>query len=77
MENGEEVFANPRNAAAGTLRQLDSSIIKERGLDAYFYFLVDAQNYGMKTHSESIEYLAKLGIKTTGICEVLKTPLNL
>ena len=77
MENGEEVFANPRNAAAGTLRQLDSSIIKERGLDAYFYFLVDAQNYGVKTHSESIEYLAKLGIKTTGVCEVLKNSSEL
>ena len=77
LENGEEVFANPRNAASGTLRQLDSSIIKERGLDAYFYFLVDAQNYGLKTHSESIEYLAKLGIKTTGICEVLKNSSEL
>lgn len=77
LENGEEVFANPRNAAAGTLRQLDSSIIRERGLDAYFYFLVDAQNYGVKTHSESIEYLSKLGIKTTGVCEVLKNSLEL
>lgn len=77
LENGEEVFANPRNAASGTLRQLDSSIIKERGLDAYFYFLVDAQNYGLKTHSESIKYLAKLGIKTTGVCEVLKNSSEL
>lgn len=72
VENGEEVFANPRNAASGTLRQLDSSIIRERGLDAYFYFLVDAQNYGISTHSESIDYLSRLGIKTTGVCEVLK-----
>ncbi|MBM6690269.1 NAD-dependent DNA ligase LigA [Fusobacterium mortiferum] len=77
LENGEEVFANPRNAAAGTLRQLDSSIIRERGLDAYFYFLVDAQNYGVKTHSESIKYLSKLGIKTTGVCEVLKNSSEL
>lgn len=77
LEKGEEVFANPRNAAAGTLRQLDSSIIKARGLDAYFYFLVDAQNYGMKTHGESLDYLSKLGIKTTGICEVLKSSSEL
>lgn len=77
LEAGEEVFANPRNAASGTLRQLDSKIIKERGLDAYFYFLVDAQNYGLKTHSESIEYLSKLGIKTTEVCEVLKDSTEL
>ena len=77
MENGEEVFANPRNAASGTLRQLDSSIIKERGLDAYFYFLVDAQNLGFKTHSESIDFLQSLGIKTTGVCEVLENSSEL
>lgn len=77
MENGEEVFANPRNAASGTLRQLDSSIIKERGLDAYFYFLVDAEKLGIKTHSESIEFLESLGIKTTGVCEVLENSSEL
>lgn len=77
MENGEEVFANPRNAASGTLRQLDSSIIKERGLDAYFYFLVDAEKLGIKTHSESIEFLESLGVKTTGVCEVLENASEL
>ena len=51
MEAGEEVFANPRNAASGTLRQIDASIIKERGLDCYFYFIVDAKNYGIQTLS--------------------------
>lgn len=73
LENGEEIFANPRNAASGTLRQLDEKIIAQRGLEGYFYFIVDAQNYGLITHSESIEYLEKLGIQTTGICEVLDT----
>lgn len=77
MEAGEEVFANPRNAASGTLRQIDSSIIKERGLDSYFYFLVDAEKYGVKTHSESIKFLEKLGFKTTGICEVLESASKL
>lgn len=70
---GEEIFANPRNAASGTLRQLDSEIVRERGLDAYFYFLVEPEKYGMKTHKESLEYLEKLGIKTTGIADLIKS----
>ena len=73
LEMGEDVFANPRNAASGTLRQLDSSIIKERGLDAYFYFLIGAENMGFKSHSESLNYIKNLGIKTTGICEICKS----
>lgn len=71
LENGEEIFANPRNAAAGTLRQLDREIVKERELDGYFYFLVEAEKHGMTSHRESLAYLEKLGIKTTGICENL------
>ncbi|MGL6066483.1 MAG: NAD-dependent DNA ligase LigA [Cetobacterium sp.] len=71
LEAGEEIFANPRNAASGTLRQLDSEIVKSRGLDAYFYFLVDAEKYGFKTHSESLNYLEKIGIKTTNVAEVI------
>lgn len=68
-ENGEEVFANPRNAASGTIRQLDSTIVSKRGLDCYLYYLVNAQNYGIKTHLESIKFIEKLGFKTTGIFE--------
>ena len=66
-ENGEEVFANPRNAAAGTIRQLDSTIVSKRGLDCYLYYLVNAENYGIKTHLESIKFIEKMGFKTTGI----------
>lgn len=71
MNKGEDVFANPRNAASGTLRQLDSKIVKERGLDCYFYFVVDPENYGLKTHKETLEYIEKLGLKTTKIGEVI------
>ncbi|MBS9775920.1 MAG: NAD-dependent DNA ligase LigA [Fusobacterium sp.] len=71
LENGEEIFANPRNVASGTLRQLDSKVVSERGLDAYFYFLVEAEKLGLKSHSESMKFLEDLGIKTTGIFEIL------
>lgn len=71
LENGEEIFANPRNVASGTLRQLDSKVVRERGLDAYFYFLAEAENMGLKSHSESMKFLEELGIKTTGIFEIL------
>lgn len=68
-ENGEEVFANPRNAASGTIRQLDSTIVSKRGLDCYLYYLVNAENYGIKTHLESIKFIEKLGFKTTKVFE--------
>lgn len=66
---GEEVFANPRNAASGTIRQLDSGIVRERGLDCYLYYLVNAESLGIKSHGESIGYIEKLGFKTTKIFE--------
>lgn len=69
---GEEIFANPRNAASGTLRQLDSKIVKERNLSAYFYFIVQAEQYGLKTQEEAIHYLEKLSLPTTKICELFQ-----
>lgn len=72
QKKGEEIFANPRNAASGTLRQLNSKVVSERGLDAYFYFLVDAKKYGFSSHKESINFLKNLGIKTTDIFEILE-----
>ncbi|MBF4806919.1 MAG: NAD-dependent DNA ligase LigA, partial [Pseudoleptotrichia goodfellowii] len=50
-------------------RQLDSSIVKDRGLDCYLYYLVNPEKYEIKTHLESIEFIKKLGFKTTGIFE--------
>ena len=73
MEEGEEIFANPRNAASGTLRQIDAEIVKERGLDCYFYFIVDSEKYNLLTHKDALEYIEKLGLKTTGIGEVVES----
>lgn len=66
-ENGETVFANPRNAAAGTIRQLDNTIVKDRNLDCYLYYLVNPEKYGVSTHLESIDFIEKLGFKTTKV----------
>lgn len=71
-ESGETVFANPRNAAAGTIRQLDSSIVKERNLDCYIYYVVDAEKYELKTHLETIEFIKNLKFKTTNVFEYCK-----
>ena len=60
---GEQLFANPRNAAAGTLRQLDSKIVDKRRLDFFAYTLyLDDGNEG-NTQSESLELLRKMGFK--------------
>ena len=77
LQNGEETFANARNAASGTLRQLDPRIVAERGLDAYFYYLVNAEEYAVYTQHEAIDYLRNLGFKTTGICEPIYSLDNL
>jgi DNA ligase (NAD+) len=59
-ENEEPVFANPRNAAAGSIRQLDPGITAKRPLDVFTYFSPDAK---VKTQFELLNYLAKLGFK--------------
>jgi len=63
-ERGEELFANPRNAAAGSLRQLDPKIAASRSLDLFVYGIVNADELGIDSHSEGLDYLRKLGFKT-------------
>lgn len=63
-QKGENLFANPRNAAAGSVRQLDSSIAARRNLDFMAYFLPNPDKYGIKTQDESLAFLKELGFKT-------------
>ena len=62
-ENGEPLLQNCRNAAAGSIRQLDSKVAASRKLDNFIYHLPDPEDYGLKTHAEAIEYMRKLGFK--------------
>ena len=62
-ENNEPLLQNCRNAAAGSIRQLDSKVAASRKLDNFIYHLPDPEDYGLKTHSDAIEYMRKLGFK--------------
>lgn len=79
-KDNEPLFANPRNAAAGSVRQLDSSIAAKRGLDFMAYFLPDPDKYGIKTQSEALEFLKELGFvtnyKLNGIAKNVKDIIN-
>lgn len=60
-KNHQEPFANPRNAAAGSVRQLDSSIAASRNLSSFMYHIPNAKDYGLNTHYDSLKFLEKLG----------------
>lgn len=63
VENGQEEFANPRNAAAGSLRQLDPEVTKKRSLDTYIYTLLDYKKEDISNQHQAIERLKQLGLK--------------
>ncbi|HET7579920.1 MAG TPA: NAD-dependent DNA ligase LigA [Bacillales bacterium] len=62
--NGEEAFANPRNSAAGSLRQLDPKLAAKRNLDIFLYGIGQLEGKDIDSHSEGLKYLKTLGLKT-------------
>lgn len=62
---GEAHFANPRNAAAGSLRQLDAKVTANRKLEAFLYYLVNATDFGLDTHYEALQSMAHLGFRVS------------
>lgn len=58
---GENLFANPRNAAAGSVRQLDSKIAAKRKLDCFIYHLPNPEDYNISTHEDALKFMKSLG----------------
>lgn len=74
-QNGEDLFANPRNAAAGSIRQLDSAVAASRKLDAFWYYFVNASEYDILTHHEAMDRMDQLHIRTNPerrLCENIR-----
>ena len=72
-EEGKKTFANPRNCAAGTLRQIDTRITKERGLSLFIFNVQETRGITFNTHLEGYEYLKRNGVKVIENCYKCKT----
>ncbi|MBU4511108.1 NAD-dependent DNA ligase LigA, partial [bacterium] len=79
MKNGESLFANPRNAAAGSVRQLDPRITAQRHLDTFIYRATFPEGNKFNTHIEALNYLKKIGFKVnphTKLCQGIDEAIN-
>lgn len=78
-KENEPIFANPRNAAAGTLRQLDPKIVSERKLDSFIYDVAHMQGESLATQMDELEFLQKIGFKVNKnfkLCKDIKEVIN-
>ena len=62
--NGEPLLSNARNGAAGSIRQLDSKVAASRGLEGYWYYFVNAREFGIRKHSDALDFASRLGFRT-------------
>lgn len=67
------LFANPRNAAAGSIRNLDSNVCRQRKLDAYWYYFQNAQEHGIGSQEKALEAMSALGFRVNPIRKVCRT----
>lgn len=72
-ERGLALFANPRNAAAGSIRQLDSSVCATRKLDAYWYYFQNASDFAIQTQEEALERMSQLHFRINPLRKVCKS----
>lgn len=72
LEENKEPFANCRNAAAGSLRQLDYTITKQRCLDTFIYTLIEPEKYGIKSQYEALMFMKKLGFSVNSEAKIVK-----
>jgi DNA ligase (NAD+) len=73
---GVPLLQNVRNAAAGSIRQLDSNVARERKLDSFIYHLPNPEDYGIKTHEEALKFMKRLGFKTNESANKVVTGIN-
>ncbi len=72
VKNDQEEFKNPRNAASGSVRQLDSSVAAKRNLDMFIYSVISPRNHNLESHMESLEFAKKLGFKVNPLSKKCK-----
>ena len=73
-KNGLASFANPRNAAAGSIRNLDSSVCAHRKLDAYWYYYQNGMDHGVQTQVESLQAMKQMNFRVNDLYKLCKTP---